>query len=308
MQTCTDGSEQSAPHLASSIAEVASACGLPADTVKFGRSMCKVDADFTATATAGTIQTPNGDMPLTCGGQYGFTIQALFVWQQVTGKPLMTWTDASCADMTKNLTAYFVRDPYMHHLYLKGTMKEFIQTYGAACCGSLEKARDPCETTTPPITPAPTPVAAPTTVTTAPADSKHFVSLTVTMPYTKADFDKDKQDKFKVAIAAAAGTSADNVDIVSITEKRRRAGSVVVETKIRASDATGANQLTSTLGTGDTLKSKINAQLKKQSLEEATAMTAPAKSLLTEASCGSGLSATWALLLAANVVSYSLLV
>jgi len=119
--------------------------------------MCKVDADFTATATAGTIQTPNGDMPLTCGGQYGFTIQALFVWQQATGKPLMTWTDASCADMTKNLTAYFVRDPYMHHLYLKGTMKEFIQTYGAACCGSLEKARDPCETTTPPITPAPTP-------------------------------------------------------------------------------------------------------------------------------------------------------
>ena len=103
-------------------------------------------------------------------------------------------------------------------------------------------------------------------------------------------------------------TSEDNVDIVSITEKRRRAGSVDVETKIRASDATGANQLASTLGTGDTLKSKINAQLKKQSLEEATAMTAPAKSLLTEASCGSGLSATWALLLAANVVSYSLLV
>ena len=43
----------------------------------------------------------------------------------------------------------------MHHLYLKGTMKEFVQTYGAACCGSLKKARDPCETTTPPTTPVP---------------------------------------------------------------------------------------------------------------------------------------------------------
>ena len=105
-------------------------------------------------------------------------------------------------------------------------------------------------------------------------------------------------------------TSEDNVDIVSITEKRRRAGSIDVETKIRASDATGANQLAtgasqlaSTLGAGDTLKRKINAELKKQSLEEATAMTASAKVFLSEAGCGSGLSATWALLLAANVVS-----
>ena len=50
-------------------------------------SMCKVDADFSATAAAGlTIQTGNGDMPLTCGGQYGVAGQALTVWKQATGR------------------------------------------------------------------------------------------------------------------------------------------------------------------------------------------------------------------------------
>jgi hypothetical protein len=52
------------------------------------------------------------------------------------------------------------------------------------------------------------------------------------MPYSKSDFNEDKQKKYKAAIASAAGAPADNVDIVSITEKRRRAGSVDVETKV----------------------------------------------------------------------------
>ena len=52
------------------------------------------------------------------------------------------------------------------------------------------------------------------------------------MPYSKSEFNQDKQDKYKLAIASAAGTPADNVDIVSITEKSRRAGSVNVETKV----------------------------------------------------------------------------
>jgi hypothetical protein len=41
-----------------------------------------------------------------------------------------------------------------------------------------------------------------------------------------------KQDKFKAAVASAAGTTADNIDILDITEGRRRAGSVKVETKV----------------------------------------------------------------------------
>ena len=50
--------------------------------------------------------------------------------------------------------------------------------------------------------------------------------------YSKADFDQAKQNKYKAAIANAAGTTADKVDILSITEGRRRAGSVKVETKV----------------------------------------------------------------------------
>lgn len=59
-----------------------------------------------------------------------------------------------------------------------------------------------------------------------------FVSLTVAMPYSKADFNSAKQFFFKEAVAGAAGTDAANVDIISITETRRRAGSVDVETKV----------------------------------------------------------------------------
>ena len=67
---------------------------------------------------------------------------------------------------------------------------------------------------------------------TAPANTKYFVTLTITLPYTTVGFDKSKQDKYMAAIAAAAGTSAANVEILAITEKRRRAGTVDVETKV----------------------------------------------------------------------------
>ena len=146
---------------------------------------------------------------------------------------------------------------------------------------------------------APTP--APTPAPKAPEDTPHFVTLTVTMPYTKAQFDQDKQDKYKAAVASAANTDPANVEILSITEGRRREGSVQVETKvrrrvvearcqpeegaarfaerkltrpaptcppvppctmqIRATDAEGATQLTETLGTGEALLTKINTKL-----------------------------------------------
>ena len=59
-----------------------------------------------------------------------------------------------------------------------------------------------------------------------------FLTLTVTLPYTKDQFDQSKQDKYKAAVANAAGTVAANVEIVRITEARRRAGKVAVETKV----------------------------------------------------------------------------
>ena len=51
-----------------------------------------------------------------------------------------------------------------------------------------------------------------TSAPTASANTKYFVTLTVTLPYTKVDFDKSKQDKYMAAIAAAAGPSAANVE------------------------------------------------------------------------------------------------
>ena len=41
------------------------------------------------------------------------------------------------------------------------------------------------------------------------------------------------QHKYKVAVANAAGTTTDNIDILAITEGRRRAERVKVETKVR---------------------------------------------------------------------------
>jgi hypothetical protein len=65
-----------------------------------------------------------------------------------------------------------------------------------------------------------------------PKNTTFFVTVTVTLPYTKAEFDQAKQDKYTAAMAATAGTIAANVVIESITEKRRRTGSVDVKTKV----------------------------------------------------------------------------
>jgi hypothetical protein len=179
-------------------------------------NMCKLDADFKDSAPAGvTVISPVGDISLTCGGAYGILGQALSVWRNATKRPTMTWSTASCADMTKDLTPHFNFPVYWYHeLYLKGTMKEFLETYGAACCGGLAKTRDPCEVilaapesassvlsrgqhvlltvlswsspqvvaAAPPATttPAPSP---PASTVIADTDTKYFVTMTVTMPY-----------------------------------------------------------------------------------------------------------------------------
>ncbi len=95
------------------------------------------------------------------------------------------------------------------------------------------------------------------------------------MPYSKAEFDLAKQEKYKDAVASAAGTVAANVDILSVTEGRRRAGSINIETKLRAADEAGMAKISESLGSGDAVKTKINTELKKQGLNEATASSSP---------------------------------
>jgi cysteine-rich repeat protein len=110
----------------------------------------------------------------------------------------------------------------------------------------------------------------------APADSPHALVLVVWLPYTKAEFDEAKQNLFKDTISSAAGTSPLNVDILSIAEARRRAGSIEVETKIKAMDAASLQALSSTLGTGDSMLVKINSELKKRGLPASTGVSTKA--------------------------------
>jgi len=57
----------------------------------------------------------------------------------------------------------------------------------------------------------------------------------------QASFDQDKQLKFRAALAASAGTTAENVEITSITEGRRRQGQgIKVENKVQMSGGMGA--------------------------------------------------------------------
>ena len=128
-------------------------------------------------------------------------------------------------------------------------------------------------------TPAPPPAATPTAtqpLPKAPADTKHFVQIAVTMSYTEEEFKAPAvQTSFKKAVASAAGTVQENVEIVSFKPASRRNAGVVVQTKIRAKDAAAVTTMTSTLGSGDALKTKLNAALKKEGLKETTGVTAP---------------------------------
>ena len=125
--------------------------------------------------------------------------------------------------------------------------------------------------------------------------SEIFVSLTVTLPYSQAEFDTSKQDAYKSAVANAAGTTSDKVEIVSITESRRRAGMfpaahasdirshgggshLEVETKILAANANGLTSLTDSLGSGADLESNINSALQQQELSASLGVTDPAAS------------------------------
>jgi hypothetical protein len=76
--------------------------------------------------------------------------------------------------------------------------------------------------------------------------------------------------------------------------------------QIRASDSTGVEKLISTLGTGDNLKTKLNSELKKQGLNEATGVTAPVKSGHSVESAAVAVSPMWAMVLAAHVLTLGL--
>jgi len=127
-----------------------------------------------------------------------------------------------------------------------------------------------------PSSPPPPSTSTPTVVLeTVPLDKIHVVTLSVTMPYSKAEFDTAKQDNYKSAMADTAGTSASNVYILEIKESPRRAGSVDVQTQIRAKDAAGVQVLANTLGSGDALKTKLNKNLEAKGMKASTGVSNP---------------------------------
>lgn len=130
-------------------------------------------------------------------------------------------------------------------------------------------------------------------------DSKFLLKFEATMPYSKAEFDDDKQTKYKTAVARAAGTARANVDITSIADASRRAGSVKVATTILTNDEAESDAMQKSLGSGEDWAAKLNAELKAVGLEEATTVTNPLK--VSEFSGSPSRSpATWAVTAAAS--------
>jgi hypothetical protein len=78
--------------------------------------------------------------------------------------------------------------------------------------------------------------------------------------------------------------------------------------QIRASDSTGVEKLITTLGTGDDLKTKLNSELKKQGLAEATGVTAVAKAKAADlSSATAAVSPKWVMVLVAHVLLLGLI-
>lgn len=66
------------------------------------------------------------------------------------------------------------------------------------------------------------------------------------------------------------------MDILAIVASSRRAGSVKVDTKIRAKDASAAGALAAELGDSDALMGKLNQNLQARGLKASTGVSAPA--------------------------------
>ena len=93
-----------------------------------------------------------------------------------------------------------------------------------------------------------------------------LVLVTVSLPLAAADFTKDQQNKFVVAMAATAGCPPASVVIQNVYSARRAgAGSMVVDTKIATKDRGAASAL---VGSFDA--AKLNSELAKQGLPQGT--------------------------------------
>lgn len=206
---------------------------------------------------------------------------------------------AKCLAILQNLQMFAVDDitnvtevPTLMGTCTKGELNcscavEIIHfsTYGVIDSGVSVPAVAPS-----PSAPAPSPLPPPLS---APESS---LVLAVKMPYTKAQFDVDKQKIFKEAMASAAGILPLNVEILSINDSRRRQGkSITVETKLRATDSASLQALATQLGSNDAaMLAKINAELTKRGLPASTGVSALLPSPLVKSSSATLSGSSWA--------------
>jgi len=106
-----------------------------------------------------------------------------------------------------------------------------------------------------------------------------MVTMVVELPYSKAEFVQDVQDKFKAGVARAAETTKDKVVINNVSEKavgRRRLldGAVNVDFSVETESEAAATML----ATSDKLSlESLNTALEAEGVQKITKITADAK-------------------------------
>jgi hypothetical protein len=119
------------------------------------------------------------------------------------------------------------------------------------------------------------------------AEAGYVIKLVLSLPITKSEFTTDKQSKFRVSIAAAAGTKPADVTIDKIETMSRRVGrrllseSVLVYTAVKASDAKAADTVASSLTTDKINGVFLNAGLPKATIKQTPTVESTVTSVKT---------------------------
>jgi len=119
-------------------------------------------------------------------------------------------------------------------------------------------------------------------------NTQHFVILEVRMPYSKAEFDADKQTKYKKAMARVALTIPENI-VIGITEARRRANNTTFSLLAVKHVSTGVN--TDDVNQERSFEAHISNIAKKAPRGESTPANDHLRStcaVYTDSSCPSG--------------------
>ena len=92
-----------------------------------------------------------------------------------------------------------------------------------------------------------------------------IVQVSVSLPLAAAEFTKDRQQRFVVAMAKTAGCATSSIVIENVYSSRRAGASLVVDTKIATQDQSAASALVKNFD-----PAKLNSELVQQGLPQGT--------------------------------------